>query len=204
MLVSNVCYVKLVTNSDYVIRKSMSLWTCYNCCHHVWQWSSSVVHKVGFSVLPTICYGHTTLTTCLVWQTRPLDYQTVRWWARKTAFFALFPCKGGFPTQGDHSPCQAMRNSLTIPWWLAALGMLSVTHIMPEIVLNTCMDANMQLTINSFRQLFPDKIFPWHFRLLVKSLTFSSQLSNSPTFPGFPDKWSPCLQPTKENLVSKN
>jgi len=28
---------------------------------------------------------------------------------------------------------------------------------------NTCMDANMQLTINSFRQLFPDKVFPWHF-----------------------------------------
>ena len=40
-----------------------------------------------------------------------------------------------------------------------ALGMLSVTHIMPVLVLNTRMDANMQLTINSFRQLFPDKIF---------------------------------------------
>jgi len=38
--------------------------------------------------------------------------------------------------------------------------MLSVTHIMPVLVLNTCMDANMQLTIKSFRQLFPDKIFP--------------------------------------------
>jgi len=54
------------------------------------------------------------------------------------------------------------------------------------------MGANMQLTINSFRQLFPDKIFsltlPW---LLVKSATFPWQLSNSPTFPGFPDKWSP-------------
>jgi len=35
------------------------------------------------------------------------------------------------------------------------------------LVLNTCMDTNMQLTINSFRQLFPDKIstltIPWHF-----------------------------------------
>jgi len=31
--------------------------------------------------------------------------------------------------------------------------------------------------------------FPW---LLVKFLTFHSQLSNSPTFTGFPDKWSPC------------
>jgi len=52
----------------------------------------------------------------------------------------------------------------------------------------------MQLTINNFRQLFPDKIFsltvPW---LLVKSLTFPWQLSNSLTFPGFSDKWSPCL-----------
>jgi len=50
----------------------------------------------------------------------------------------------------------------------------------------------MHLTINSFRQLFPDNIFsptfPW---LLVKSLTFPWQLSNSITFPGFPDKWSP-------------
>jgi len=52
------------------------------------------------------------------------------------------------------------------------------------------MDANMQLTINSFRQLFPAKIFPW---FLVKSLTFPRQLSNSPTFPGFPDKWSPWM-----------
>ena len=45
-----------------------------------------------------------------------------------------------------------------IPWRFAALGMLSVTHIMPILVLNTCMDANMQFTI-SFRQLFPVK-FP--------------------------------------------
>jgi len=44
----------------------------------------------------------------------------------------------------------------------------------------------MQLTINSFRQLFPDKISPWHFPdFLVKSLTFPGQLSNSLTFPGF-------------------
>jgi len=61
------------------------------------------------------------------------------------------------------------------------------------------MDANVQFTINSFRQLFPDKIFsltfPW---LLVKSLTFPWQLSNSLTFPGLPassDKWSPWLKP---------
>ena len=31
---------------------------------------------------------------------------------------------------------------------------------------------------------------PWHF---VKSPTFYWQLSNSRTFSGFPDKWSPCL-----------
>jgi len=37
----------------------------------------------------------------------------------------------------------------------AALG-ISVTHITPALVLNTCMDANVQLTINSFSQLFPD------------------------------------------------
>jgi len=49
------------------------------------------------------------------------------------------------------------------------------------------MEANIQLTINSFRPLFPNKIFsltiPW---LLVKSLTFPWQRSNSLTFPGFP------------------
>ena len=50
----------------------------------------------------------------------------------------------------------------------------------------------MQLTTNSFRQLFPDKIFSLTFpRFLVKSLTFPWQLSNSLTFPGFPDKRSP-------------
>jgi len=63
-----------------------------------------------------------------------------------------------------------------------------------------CMDANMQLTINSFRQHFPDKIFSLTIPLfLVKSLTFPWQLSNSLTFPGFPDKWSPC----KEKDVSR-
>jgi len=45
------------------------------------------------------------------------------------------------------------------------------------------MEANMHLTINSFRPLFPDNS--------LKSLTFPWQLSNSLTFPGFPDKWSP-------------
>jgi len=48
----------------------------------------------------------------------------------------------------------------------------------------------MQLKLNSFRQDFCP-ILPW---LWVKSLTFPWQLSNSPTFPGFPDKWSPCFE----------
>ena len=57
--------------------------------------------------------------------------------------------------QGDHSPDNVKfpdgsRHSST------ALGMLSVTHIKPVLVLIICMDANMQSAINSFRQLFPD------------------------------------------------
>jgi len=61
------------------------------------------------------------------------------------------------------------------------------------------MDTNMQFTINSFRQLFPDKIFPLTFSWFsVKSLTFPWQLSIFLTFPGFlgfPDKWSPYISP---------
>jgi len=37
-----------------------------------------------------------------------------------------------------------------------ALSMLRVTQIPTLLVRNTCTDANMQLTINSFRQVFPD------------------------------------------------
>ena len=60
----------------------------------------------------------------------------------------------------------------------------SACYIM--LVLNTCMDANMPFTINSFRQLFPDKFFPRHFPdFLVKSMTFPWKLSNSLTFHGF-------------------
>jgi len=44
------------------------------------------------------------------------------------------------------------------------------------------LNANIQLVMNSFGTLFPDKIF---------SLTFPWHVSNSLTFPGFPDKWSP-------------
>ena len=54
---------------------------------------------------------------------------------------------------------QIMWNSPTIHWWLAALfPMLSVTHIMLDmlVLLNTGIDANMQLTINSLSNFFPD------------------------------------------------
>ena len=63
---------------------------------------------------------------------------------------------------GDHSPDNVKFPDST-QHSSVALGMLSVTHIMPVLVPNTWMDANMQLTVNSFRQLFPDKTFPWHF-----------------------------------------
>jgi len=57
--------------------------------------------------------------------------------------------------QGDHSPYNVKfpdgsRHSS------AALSMLSFTRITPVLVLNTYMDANMQLIINSFRQLLPN------------------------------------------------
>ena len=61
--------------------------------------------------------------------------------------------------------------------------------------LNTHMNANIHLAMNSFGTLFQDKIFsltfPW---LLTTSLTFPWHVPNSLTFPGFPDKWSPCKQ----------
>jgi len=63
--------------------------------------------------------------------------------------------------QADHSP-----DNVKLPHGSrhssVALGMSIVTHIMPVLVLlllNTCMDANMQLYPNSFMQLFPDKTF---------------------------------------------
>jgi len=58
---------------------------------------------------------------------------------------------------------QTMQNSLTFPRRFAALlrctRHVKCSHIMPVLVLNTCMDANMQFTINSFRPIFSDKIF---------------------------------------------
>ena len=54
------------------------------------------------------------------------------------------------------------------------------------------MDGNMQLIIDSFTQIFPDKIFSDISLTFSKMLDISLTLSNSLTFPGFPDKWSPC------------
>jgi len=60
--------------------------------------------------------------------------------------------------------------------------MLSVTHIMLVLVLNTCINANMQFTINSSGQLFPDKIF-----FPDISLVFSKIPDISLTAVKFPD-----------------
>jgi len=71
-------------------------------------------------------------------------------------------------------------------------GVRVSTNWMP---LNTHMNANIHLVMNSFGTLFHDKIFsltfPW---LLTTSLTFPWHVSNSLTFPGFPDKWSPWMK----------
>jgi len=94
---------------------------------------------------------------------------------------------------------------------------LSVTHIMPVLVLlsvvdigmQQCMiqnqmkwtssaksrlDANTQLTINSFMPLFPGKIFSPDICLTFRKTPYISlTVVKSLTLPGFPDKWSPCL-----------
>jgi len=51
----------------------------------------------------------------------------------------------------------------------------------------------------STTRFFPDnsRTFPW---LLVKFLTFPWHRYNSWTFPGFPDKWSPCSSSTASLL----
>jgi len=86
-----------------------------------------------------------------------------------------------YSIQGDHSPDNVKfpDNSL---YSATAPGMLSVTH-MPILVLNTCMNANMQFTINSFRQLFRDKIFSLKFPWLI----FSKNPDISLTAVKFPD-----------------
>jgi len=117
--------------------------------------------------------------------------------------------------QGDHSPDNVKfhDNSLTVPSTpdhvncysyyvgtsviVSGSSAWSKTNMKCTSSVKWRMDVNLQLTINGFRQLFPDKVFPLTFPwLLVKSLTFPCQLSNSLTFPCFPDKWSHCISCT--------
>ena len=109
-------------------------------------------------------------------------------------------------TQLRVTTLETMWNSLTIPWRFAALlPMLSVTHIMPVLVLvsvvevgmqqcmirnqmkctnsvKSRMDANMQLTMNSFRPHFP-----WQDFFHDTSLTFTKIPDISLTAVKFPD-----------------
>jgi len=64
---------------------------------------------------------------------------------------------------------------------------------MPILVLNTCTDAKIQFTINSFRQLFPDKIFSPDISLIFGKIPdISLTAVKFPDIPGFPDNWSAC------------
>ena len=123
--------------------------------------------------------------TLLPYGTQP-DSSTV--WNTIRIFLASICCR----PDGRTTTLQKMWNSLTIPWRFAAL-LCGTRHVKcysyhartSTKYLHGCKYAayNKQLSCNFFLTRF----FPW---LLVKSLTFSWQLSNSPTFPGFPDKWS--------------
>ena len=77
---------------------------------------------------------------------------------------------GSHLVQGDHSPDNMKFSDVcsTPP-----CHSVCVTHTMSVLVLNTCLYANMQLTINSFRQHFP--------------LTFSKINDISMTAVKFPD-----------------
>jgi len=90
---------------------------------------------------------------------------------------------------------QTMWNYPTFPRWFTAL-VRGTRHVKcysyhARIVLNTCMDANMQFTINSFRQLSLTKFFPRHFPISSEILTFLWQLSNSRHFLVFPTSGHP-------------
>ena len=108
----------------------------------------------------TFCYHHKWFTT---WKVHHLDDLQYSGWPLSR--HCEIPWH--FPDGLQHSS--------------AAQGMLSVSDIMPVLVLNTYMDANMQFTINSFRQLFPDKIFS------DISLIFSKIPDISLTAVKFPD-----------------
>jgi len=87
----------------------------------------------------------------------PLPYNKVPYWltCKPITFWQIMILKVWGSAYISVTTLQTMWNSPTFPdgsrHSSAALGML---------IIHTCMDdANMQLTINSFRQLFPDKIF---------------------------------------------
>jgi len=63
--------------------------------------------------------------------------------------------------QGDHSPDNVKfpDNSLTFPRQFTTLRSTRHVKCYSYHALNACKDAKMQLTINIFRPLFPDKIF---------------------------------------------
>ena len=76
---------------------------------------------------------------------------------------------------GDHCPdnVKFTDNSLTVRGTQHVKCYSYHARRVGLLVLNTCTDANMQFTMDSFRQLFLDKIFSLTFpRRLVKSLTF--------------------------------
>jgi len=111
--------------------------------------------------------------------------------------FSDYPgTRNHFQIPSDLSTAWPLSRQYEIPWQFsgglrhssAARGILSVTHIMPVLVLNTCMDANMQFTINSYRELFRDNIFSLIFN---KIPDISLTAVKFPDISRFPDKWSP-------------
>ena len=60
-----------------------------------------------------------------------------------------------------------------------------------RLLLNTCMDTNMQFTINSFRQLYPDKICSLIIPIFSKISDISLTAVKFPNISMFPDKSSP-------------
>ena len=110
-----------------------------------------------FSILPhsKVCVANSTACVIRCWPSRP---------SKAFDLLAVYRV----------TTLQTMWNSLTIPWWFATLlrgtwhvkcysyharASVTVSGGGRNATVHTCMDTNMQLTINSFRRLFPDKIF---------------------------------------------
>ena len=159
----NVTSVCTVLYSAYH-KNSQLITNTYTRLRKIHMWNSS---RLLWAWLSWFCSNNCRLCVCI-------KQNTVRIINRMTILQTMWS-SWQFPEGSWHSS--------------VALSMLSVTHIMPILVINTCMDANMQLTINSFTQFLPEIYLPGislTFPLfLVNSLTFPWQLSNSLTFPGF-------------------